>query len=146
MVGIEHDTRPMMERPSTNVRFVNPGYFATLRIPIREGRDFEEADRSRKVAIISAGLAQRLWSGQNPIGRKLDNGDYLMEVVGVTPDVRSTSLDHDPVNMLYIPYFAVGRTCQFAAGAYGDGSARNCRRPAPHRSGMWIPKSRSRKR
>jgi putative ABC transport system permease protein len=108
IVGTEHDPRPLLEKPSTNVRFISPGYFQTLRIPLREGRDFEEQDRGRKVTIVSAGLAQRLWSGQNPVGRKLDNGNDAqspMQVVGVTPDIRSTSLDHDPVNMMYIPYW-----------------------------------------
>jgi predicted permease len=108
IVGTEHDPRPLLERPSTNVRFISPGYFQTLRIALRDGRDFGERDRGRKVTIISAGLAQRIWPGQNPIGRKLDNGDNshsAMEVVGVTPDLRSTSLDHDPVNMMYIPYW-----------------------------------------
>ena len=32
IVGTEHDTRPMVEQPSTNVRFVSPGYFRTLRV------------------------------------------------------------------------------------------------------------------
>jgi putative ABC transport system permease protein len=108
IVGVEHDPRPLLERPSTNVRFISPGYFQTLRIPLRDGRDFQEQDQKRKVAIISAGLAQRLWPGQNSIGRRLDNGNdeqSAMEVVGVTPDIRSTSLDHDPVNMMYIPYW-----------------------------------------
>ncbi|HEY2014910.1 MAG TPA: ABC transporter permease [Bryobacteraceae bacterium] len=105
IVGVEHDPRPLMEKPSANVRFVNPGYFPTLHIPMRDGRAFQETDRGRKVAIVSASLAQRLWPGQNAIGRKVDDGESLLEVVGVTPDVRSTSLDHDPVNMLYIPYW-----------------------------------------
>ena len=34
-----------------------------------KGRDFEEQDRSRKVAIVSASLAQRVWGGEDPIGR-----------------------------------------------------------------------------
>jgi len=108
IVGAEHDPRPLMERPSTNVRFISPGYFKTLRMPLRDGRDFDEQDRGRRVTIISAGLAQRIWPGQNPLGRKLDNGDSehsAMAVVGVTPDIRSTSLDHDPVNMMYVPYW-----------------------------------------
>jgi putative ABC transport system permease protein len=105
IVGTEHDPRPLMERPSTNVRFISPGYFKTLRIPLRDGRDFEERDQGRRVAIVSAGLAKRVWPGQNPIGRKLDNFRDLLEVIGVTPDIRSTSLDHDPVNMMYVPYW-----------------------------------------
>jgi putative ABC transport system permease protein len=109
IVGTEHDPRPLLEKPSTNVRFISPGYFQTLRIALRDGRDFQEQDQKRKVTIISAGLAQRVWPGQNPLGRKLDNGNGLLEVVGVTPDLRSTSLDHDPVNMMYIPYWQRAR-------------------------------------
>ncbi len=105
LVGNEHDTRPLVELPTTNVRFVSPGYFQTLAVALRGGRDFEERDRSRKVAIVSASLAQRVWGQENPVGRKLKSNDQLLEVVGVTPDFRSTSLDKDPVNMLYIPYW-----------------------------------------
>jgi predicted permease len=105
IVGTEHDTRPMVEQPSTNVRFISPGYFQTLGVSLREGRDFEERDRSRKVTIISASLAARLWGRESPLGRKMNSNDALVEVVGVTPDFRSTSLDREPVNMLYIPYW-----------------------------------------
>jgi predicted permease len=105
IVGKEHDTRPMVELPSTNVRFISPGYFQTLRVGLRDGRDFKEQDRNRKVTIISASLAQRLWGSESPIGRKMNSNNTLVEVVGVTPDIRSTSLDKEPVNMLYIPYW-----------------------------------------
>src|SRR5262249_10136513 len=81
-----------------------PDYFRTLKVSLRDGRTFEERDRQAKVAIISASLAQRLWGKVNPLGRKLKD-DALMEVVGVTPDLHSTSLDHEPVNMLYVPYW-----------------------------------------
>ena len=105
IVGKEHDTRSMVELPSTNVRFISPGYFQTLRVGLRDGRDFEEQDRNRKVAIISASLAQRLWGSENPVGRRMNSNDTIVEVVGITPDIRSTSLDKEPVNMLYIPYW-----------------------------------------
>ncbi len=105
IVAAEHDTRPLLERPSTNVRFISPGYFKTLQVPIKEGRDFDESDRSRPVVIISAGLARKVWPGLDPIGRKLDDFGRIMEVVGITPDFRSTSLDHDPVSMTYLPYW-----------------------------------------
>ncbi len=102
-VGVENDTRPDIERPHTNVRFVTAGYFQTLQIPLRAGRDFEDRDRTGVVAIISAGLAEKLWPHQNAIGRRLTDNGQGMEVVGITPDIRSTGLDQDPVNMLYIP-------------------------------------------
>jgi predicted permease len=105
IVGIQNDARPQAQLPSTNLRFISPAYFQTLHIPLRAGRDFEPGDRNRMVAVISAGLAQKLWPGLNPIGRKLQDVGKLLEVVGVASDIRSTSLDKDPVNMLYIPYW-----------------------------------------
>jgi putative ABC transport system permease protein len=105
VVKTENDTRPEAQLPTTNLRFVSPGYFQTLHIALRAGRDFEPGDRSRMVAVISAALAQKLWPGLNPIGRKLNDYGRVQEVVGVAADVRSTSLDQDPVNMLYIPYW-----------------------------------------
>jgi predicted permease len=109
IVGREHDPRPMTELPSTNVRFISPGYFQTLRVALRDGADFQERDRTRKVCIVSASLASRVWGDQNPLGRKLVSNDQLLEVVGVTPDIRSTSLDREPVNMLYVPYWQRAR-------------------------------------
>ncbi len=46
-----------------------------------------------------------MWGKENPLGRKLNDNGTMLEVVGVTPDFRSTGLDTDPVNMLYIPYW-----------------------------------------
>jgi predicted permease len=100
----EGDTRQLAELPSANVRFVSPGYFKTLHIPLREGRDFEEADRSRHVSIISGGLAGKLWPGRSAIGRKYESS-FSVEVTGITPDIRSTRLDAAPVNMTYLTYW-----------------------------------------
>jgi putative ABC transport system permease protein len=105
IVGTEHDIRPAVELPPTNVRFVSPGYFQALHVGLKDGRDFAERDRTNKVVIVSTGLAQRLWGKDGAIGRKLQDNGSLLEVVGVTPDFRSTSLDRDPVNMIYIPYW-----------------------------------------
>ena len=106
IVGTVNDPRPLMERPSTNVRFLSPGYFQTLHIPLAEGRDIAERDRGHKVTVISAGLARKIWPGQDALGRQLDNGNNdPLEVVGITPDIRSTSLEKDPVSVMYIPYW-----------------------------------------
>ncbi len=109
LVGTENDQRPLFERPKVNVRFINPGYFKTLAIPLRDGRTFEDSDRQKKVAIVSHAVAENLWPGQNPVGRPMLHNENLVEVVGVTPDIRSTSLDKDPVLMLYIPYWQRSR-------------------------------------
>jgi predicted permease len=104
-VHTENDARPETEYPSTNVRFIGTDYFQTLRISLREGRDFADRDRGGAVVIISASLGEKLWPGLSPIGRRLMEGEMLLEVVGVTPDIRSTGLEQEPVNMLYVPYW-----------------------------------------
>jgi putative ABC transport system permease protein len=103
IIRTEHDSRPDAELPSANLRFVSPGYFQTLRMPLRAGRDFAPSDRSHMTAIISEGLAHKLWPNASPIGRKLMDVGQAHEVVGVVGDARSTSLDQNPVDMLYIP-------------------------------------------
>ena len=109
VVGTEADQRPLLERPKVNVRFINPGYFKTLSIPLRDGRTFDDSDRQKKVAIISHAVAENLWPGQNPVGRRMLHNERPVEIVGVTPDIRSTSLDKDPVLMLYVPYWQRAR-------------------------------------
>ncbi len=105
IVKTENDARRQTQLPTTNVRFVSPGFFRTLHIALRAGRDIEARDHSRTVAVISSGLAEKLWPGLDPLGRKLDDNGKLLEVIGVAADVRSINLDKDPANMLYIPYW-----------------------------------------
>ena len=103
IVKTENDPRPEAQLPSANLRFLSPGYFRTLHMPLRAGRDFEPSDRDHWVAIVSQSLARKLWRSANPVGRKLIDGGRVHEVVGVVGDARSTSLDQTPVDMLYIP-------------------------------------------
>jgi predicted permease len=103
IVKTENDPRPEAQLPSANLRFLSPGYFRTLHMPLRAGRDFEPSDRDHWVAIVSQSLARKLWPSANPVGRKLIDGGRVHEVVGVVGDARSTSLDQTPVDMLYIP-------------------------------------------
>ncbi len=103
IVGVEHDPRPESQLPDANLRFISPGYFNTLHIPLRAGRDFEASDRNRLTAIVSQSLARKLWPNADPVGRKLMDNGKVHEVVGVAGDARSTSLDKSPVDMLYIP-------------------------------------------
>jgi hypothetical protein len=141
VVKTENDTRPDAQLPTTNLRFVSPGYFQMLHIALRAGRDFERGDRGRMVAVISAALAQKLWPGLNPIGRKLSDYGRVHEVVGVAADVRSTSLDKDPVNMLYIPYWQRPRFSSSILVRTGW-TRRASRQRSARQSGAWILRRR----
>jgi predicted permease len=103
LVRTENDPRPDAQLPTANLRFVSPGLFGTLRIPIRAGRDFAAGDRSHPVAIVSESLARKLWPRTQALGRRLMDAGQPHEVVGVVADARSTSLESAPADMLYIP-------------------------------------------
>ena len=102
---------PRSEQPSANFRFVGPEFFRTLGIAVRRGRPFTDADRGAghtMPALISERAAQRLWPGQEPIGRQFSRGipgEAGFEVVGIVGDARITSLDRTPPLMVYLPYW-----------------------------------------
>ena len=105
LIRRDHDDRPASQLPSANLRFISPGYFRTLHLPLRAGRDFEEHDRNHPVAVISSSLAQNLYPAGNALGRVVHDHNVDFEVIGITVDARSTSLDKNPPNMLYVPYW-----------------------------------------
>jgi predicted permease len=86
--------------------FVSPRYFATLRIPLLDGREFTDQDdqKSPPVAIINEAMAKRFWPGQNPIGRKFKAGGASRTVVGVVKTGRYRSLTESPQGFFYTPY------------------------------------------
>jgi putative ABC transport system permease protein len=88
-----------------------PGYFATIGIPIVEGRDFTHRDvtRGEQVAIVSKAMAARYWPGVSPVGKRLklgsaDNDQPWRTVVGVAGDVRHFGLDSEAQREFYVPY------------------------------------------
>ena len=101
--GVHRADRPPQSSsdlvPATR-RTVTPGYFSTMHIPLVTGRDFAATDApgSPPVTVISQALAQRLYPGENPVGRILTlpwgNGIPL-EIVGVAGDVRDFGLAAD---------------------------------------------------
>jgi hypothetical protein len=75
---------------------IMPSYFATLGIPITQGRAFADADdgNAAPVAIVSESVAQRYWPGQNPVGKRVQFTPQFewTTVVGVAADTRYREL------------------------------------------------------
>jgi len=72
---------------------VSPGYFATMRIPVLQGRDFTlmDAKHDAKVAIVNSRFAAHYFPGQSAIGKRLGQGDSPdtkldVQIVGVVAD------------------------------------------------------------
>jgi predicted permease len=108
LIGLEGKNVPFVERPLADIRNVNPDYFHTMGIPLRSGRIFDEADRTRQVGLVSALTAERLWPGENPIGKRFRiGGDErpFTEVAGVVGDVLGVSLSRSPSLTIYVPYW-----------------------------------------
>jgi predicted permease len=98
---------PLSERPQANRHLVSPKYFATLKIPMRAGRDFDERDSARvpHVAIVNETFVRRFFPGEDPIGRTLITGMAQLpsQIVGVVADVRATSLNTPPEADYFLP-------------------------------------------
>ncbi len=104
--------------PDWNV--IEPGYFATLRIPLVAGRDFTDRDLPgmTPVVIIEESLARQLWPGQEAIGQSLTlssaigvapNVTKTLQVIGVARDARSSSMvDGLSRGFIYVPLQQVG--------------------------------------
>jgi putative ABC transport system permease protein len=88
---------------SASIFAVSAGYFDTLGMTLREGRDFDARDRigGEPVVVVSESLAQRLWPRAPAVGQRLsirpdEPGDVQEHlVIGVVNDVRQTHADTD---------------------------------------------------
>jgi putative ABC transport system permease protein len=99
--------------PALNYQVATPGYFSAMRIALRRGRLFEPRDdrRAPRVAIVGENAAQRLWPGEDPIGKRLamptftpdESGNTWRTVIGVVSDVRYRSVDDDASLDVYDP-------------------------------------------
>jgi len=93
-------------------RYVSPGYFATLGIPLVEGRDFREADRmeAEPVVIVSKSIAQQLFPGQDALNRHIMWTDPLIKYAGISPEPRrivGVLADVDDANIIPEPNLTV---------------------------------------
>jgi predicted permease len=100
------------EAPIASYRIVSPGYFQTMGIPLVKGREFVDSDegKSLQVGIVNREMAERMWPGEDPIGKRFMVGVPLepkdvqwMTVVGVVGGVRQTTLDAEPGMEMYQP-------------------------------------------
>jgi putative ABC transport system permease protein len=86
---------------------VSPSYFSTLRIPLRSGRLFTDAEAAQATPVVLVGesFARRHLAGVDPIGKLLTvNGNRGPQrtIVGVVADVRDRSLEEDATPTIYL--------------------------------------------
>ena len=114
--SIENNTSVMVvgrsyekgNEPSAGLRFISPGYFGALGIPLRAGRDFSERDdeHAAAVALVNEAFVREHFAGESPIGRRLAlgwGGTTPKEIVGVVGDVLHRGLDDQARPEMYVP-------------------------------------------
>ncbi|HEY6333026.1 MAG TPA: ABC transporter permease, partial [Blastocatellia bacterium] len=93
------------EAPIASFRVADPAYFQSMGIPIVKGREFTDFDTadSEPVGIVNEEMANQMWPGEDPIGKRFCVGVPLKpqdvawtKVVGVVGGTRQTALSTDP--------------------------------------------------
>src|SRR6185437_2153162 len=97
-----------------NARYVDPGYFRALRIPLIRGREFTEDERLNRsrFVIVNQTFVRRFMQGRDPLGKHLDDPNVQAkgeandssEIVGVVGDVRETP-NQLPRPTMYFPLY-----------------------------------------
>ena len=101
------------ERPIAKFLPVTPGYFRTLGIPLRRGRDFTEHDTkdTERVAVIDETVARRFWpeypGGLDPVGQRLFVGGVdpkPAKIIGIAANVHQSLEDTAWPDSVYVAY------------------------------------------
>lgn len=102
-VVVEHPLPPPGQRMNAIHRWVDPGYFEAIGIPLLSGRTFADNQRpghSTEV-VISETFSKQIFPGENPLGKHLriaGTGQY--EIVGIMGDTKF-SVGDPPQPMMY---------------------------------------------
>ena len=99
--SIEVPGEPAVRRMSVELRYVTPGYFDALGIPVLDGRTFTARDTAgaRPVIVVNEALARAYFPDRDVIGLALDRGT----IIGVIGDVTTSGLDRPAVPEVYYP-------------------------------------------
>jgi len=97
------------QETEANFRVVDEAYFQTLGVPLMAGRMFDERDKAdaQGVVIIGKTVADRIFAGRDPIGRRINYASIQGPpdlIIGVVGDVKIAGIDEAIRPVLYYPY------------------------------------------
>ncbi len=106
----EHPLEPGQVPPNVFDNLVTPHYFETLRIPLKRGRTFTDADNEKAplVAVINETMAKKFWPKEDALGRQFKSKDSQhnwadFEVIGIVQDGKYKGIVEDPIPYIYLP-------------------------------------------
>lgn len=104
-VSVNGEPNVQRNQNSSSLRYVTPGFFQTLAIPMHAGRDFTDADTADEpaVAVVSESFAKRYWPKESAIGHHFQFAFADRTIIGVVGDVRVRGLEEDSEPQVYLP-------------------------------------------
>jgi len=116
-IRLPGDNRPYTALPNEHFRWISPGYFGAIHLPLLEGRPLNASDWGTHVALVSERTAKTLWPGKDPIGQQFHRAGNTEEkpftVIGVVKDARTITLAKADPMLIYMPYWY---RCDLSAG------------------------------
>jgi putative ABC transport system permease protein len=93
-------------RPGAHYSVACPNYFRALGVPVLAGREFTHQDTvaTPGVVIVNQSMAQKFWPQENPVGKRILQGNSWLTVVGVVGDVRHWGLENGSAPQFFRPY------------------------------------------
>ena len=108
MAKLERSDSSNSKKEGIGLARVSPGYFATLGIPLQQGRDFMRSDTASApgVAIVSEAMAQKYWPHESALGKHIERvgiHDQSFEIVGIVGNTAGYDLRHEAQRGVYFP-------------------------------------------
>jgi len=118
---IEIQSKPTLTDSQAVLTLVSPQLLSTLRVPLLQGRIFDDAEsrRAAHLAMVNQAFVKQYLGGLDPIGQsvrspmlKIDRPDFLsaqspddwLEVIGVVGDAKNDGLDRPVKPAVFLPY------------------------------------------
>jgi macrolide transport system ATP-binding/permease protein len=104
-VSVEGYVPRQNEEIVINYSTVGPGYFATLGIPVRQGREYAETDTADapRVIVINEAMARRYWGERPALGGRVTLGPNPYEVIGIVANSKYNAINERPLPQLFLP-------------------------------------------
>jgi predicted permease len=104
-VGIDGYVPRENEEIVINYSTIGSGYFKTMGVPIRAGREYNDTDtlESPRTVVINEAMARRYWPEGKALGGRVRFGPNAAEVIGIVADTKYNSINERPLAQLFLP-------------------------------------------